>query len=108
MDSHPFPSEHLEIAKERLENGEKMFIGLINPNYLKRTIFGYCWLKSINENEFFIYNVFTKKNTKICGAKDLLYYVIKNYTNGQIYSEIDEWNKKSMNVAKKLGFQPQI
>jgi RimJ/RimL family protein N-acetyltransferase len=92
----------LNEANKRIKNGEKLFVG-----YYENNLVGYCWLKSINKFEYYIYNVFigidlTKRNY---GATDLLYLLIKNHTSGVIMVDIDEWNVKSQKVFEKLGFK---
>jgi hypothetical protein len=91
----------LNGALKRIKNGNKMFVG-----YYKNEIFGYCWLEKILLNTYCIFNVFSKKEpiNRNYGATDLLYYVIKNHTNGNIIASVDEWNTKSINVFNKLGF----
>ena len=83
-------------AQSRILNGHKFFVV-----YYQKIIYGYCWL---NDNT--IYNVFSKQHIgkRNYGATDMIYVVIKNYTNGPVKSFVDEWNKKSINVFKKLGF----
>ena len=92
---------NLEIALERIKSGELMFAG-----YKKNIIFCYCWLKKINIGEYYLYNVFSKKTNTLrkISVIDLLYKVIKYYTDGKIFVEIDSWNTQSQKVAKKLGF----
>lgn len=92
---------NLDIALNRISVGDKFFVAKHDEN-----LFGYCWLKENSKNKYFIYNVFSKKLPKIreYGATDMLYFVIKNNTRGEIYSEVDKWNNKSINMFKKLGF----
>lgn len=90
----------IKDTKERFEMGDKFFAA-----YYEGKLFGYCWLS--NENNIYkVYNVFSKKTDyhRKYGATDVLYYVIKNYTNGTVIAEVDEWNTKSINVFNKLGF----
>lgn len=93
----------LNEANKRINNGEKLFVG-----YYENNLVGYCWLKSLNEFEYYIYNVFigTHLTNRNYGATDLLYLLIKNYTSGVIVADIDEWNVKSQKVFEKLGFNP--
>jgi len=85
----------------RFNNEEKFFVG-----YWDNNIFGYCWLKKLDTNSYHIYNVFSKHTgtKREYGATDMLYYVIKNNTTGEILANIDDWNEKSINVFNKLGF----
>lgn len=91
----------LNRALERIKNGNKMLVG-----YYKDELFGYCWLEKIPLNTYCIFNVFSKKEPMIrnYGATDLLYFVIKNHTQGNIIASVDDWNKKSINMFNKLGF----
>ena len=92
-------------AKNRIKNGDKLFVG-----YCDETVVGYCWMKMIELGNYYLYNVFINEESKNrkYGATDLSFLIIKNNTCGKIYIDIDEWNKKSQNVAKKLGFKKTI
>ena len=87
---------NLDDAQDRILNGHKFFVA-----YHEKKIYGYCWL-----DDDIIYNVFSKQHTgnRNYGATDMIYLVIKNHTNGPVKSFVDEWNEKSINVFKKLGF----
>jgi hypothetical protein len=82
-------------AQNRILNGHKLFVA-----YYQKIIYGYCWL-----NNDILYNVFSKQyiGNRNYGATDMIYVVIKNYTNGPVKSFVDEWNEKSINVFKKLA-----
>ena len=90
----------IQEALNRIERGEKMFVG-----YKNEDIFCYCWLKENHKDDYYIYNVFSKKPKSLrkIGVIDLLYLVIKNYTTGKIRAEIDDWNGQSQKVANRLG-----
>ena len=92
---------NVEDALNRIKRGERMFGG-----YKKDELFCYCWIKENNKDDYYLYNVFSKKPTSLrkLGVIDLLYLVIKTYTSGKIRVEIDEWNTQSQKVAKALGF----
>jgi hypothetical protein len=92
-------------AKNRIKTGDKLFVG-----YFGEIVVGYCWLKMIELENYYLYNVFINEESKNrkYGATDLSFLIIKNNTTGKIYIDIDEWNKKSQNVAKKLGFKKTI
>jgi hypothetical protein len=87
---------NIDEAQNRILNSHKFFVA-----YYQKTIYGYCWL-----NDNIIYNVFSKQHDgkRNYGATDMIYLVIKNHTNGPVKSFVDEWNEKSINVFKKLGF----
>jgi hypothetical protein len=76
-------------------------------SYYKGEIVGYCWLKCIDSTTYYIYNVFIKTTnySRMYGATDMLFYVIQNYTNTNILTNIDDWNIRSINVFTKLGFE---
>ena len=92
---------NVEDALNRIKRGERMFGG-----YKNGELFCYCWIKENNKDDYYLYNVFSKKPTSLrkLGVIDLLYLVIKTYTSGKIRVEIDEWNTQSQKVAKALGF----
>ena len=91
----------VQKALDRIERGEKMFVG-----YKNEDIFCYCWIRQDNEQDYYLYNVFSKKPESLrkIGVIDLLYLVIKNHTTGKIKVEIDKWNIQSQRVAERLGF----
>ena len=91
----------VQKALDRIERGEKMFVG-----YKNEDIFCYCWIRQDNEQEYYLYNVFSKKPKSLrkIGVIDMLYLVIKYHTIGKISVEIDKWNTQSQRVAKRLGF----
>jgi hypothetical protein len=92
---------NVQKALNRIEKGEKMFVG-----YKNEDIFCYCWIKENHKDDYYIYNVFSKKPKSLrkIGVIDLLYLVIKNYTTGKIRVEIDDWNTQSQRVFERLGF----
>lgn len=92
---------NVEDALNRIKRGERIFGGYKNDE-----LFCYCWIKENNKDDYYLYNVFSKKPTSLrkLGVIDLLYLVIKTYTSGKIRVEIDEWNTQSQKVAKALGF----
>lgn len=92
----------LKEAFHRIESGQKMFIG-----YKNECSFCYCWLRKDGEEDYYLYNVFSKKPISLrkTGVIDLLYLVIKNHTIGKIHAEINDWNIQSQRVAKRLGFK---
>ena len=91
----------LEEANNRITNGNKLFVG-----YFENNIIGYCWMYPINHTEYYLYNLFIQEDSidRKFGGTDLVYLIIKYYTNGMITSSIDDWNIKSQKVVEKLGF----
>jgi hypothetical protein len=91
----------IQKALDRIERGEKMFVG-----YKNEDIFCYCWIKENHKDDYYIYNVFSKKPKSLrkIGVVDMLYLVIKYHTIGKITAEVDEWNIQSQRVANRLGF----
>ena len=61
-------------ANDRIKSGDKMYVG-----YFKNNIIGYSWLKLINDNQYYIYNVFIEQDSinRNYGAADLVYLIIK-------------------------------
>jgi hypothetical protein len=92
----------LEEANRRFLNNSIMFVAEHD-----KSIYGHCWLNEISELKYKIYNVYSQnsKTPKNYGATDMLFYVIKNYTKGVVVADVDEWNEKSINMFKKLGFE---
>jgi hypothetical protein len=93
---------NIQQALKRIERGEKMFVG-----YKNEDIFCYCWIRQVDEQSYYIYNVFSKKPKSLrkIGVIDLLYSVIKYHTNGIIIGEVNEWNTQSQKITEKLGFK---
>jgi hypothetical protein len=93
----------IQKALDRIERGEKMFVG-----YKNEDIFCYCWIKENHKDDYYIYNVFSKKPKSLrkIGVIDMLYLVIKYHTMGKIVVEIDKWNIQSQRVFERLGFNP--
>ena len=91
---------NVEQALDRIERGEKMFVG-----YKNEDIFCYCWIRQDSEQEYYLYNLFSKKPKSLrkIGVVDMLYLVIKYHTIGKITAEVDEWNIQSQRVANRLG-----
>ena len=92
---------NLNDVMNRIKRGERMFGG-----YKNGELFCYCWIKENHKDDYYIYNVFSKKPKSLrkMGVIDMLYLVIKYHTIGKISVEIDEWNTQSQKVAKRLGF----
>jgi RimJ/RimL family protein N-acetyltransferase len=90
-------------ANKRINLGDKLFVG-----YYEENIVGYCWMNKIQNDKYYLYNVFIKEDStnRNYGATDLAYLMIKYHTNGLITLDIDEWNTKSQKVAEKMGFKP--
>jgi hypothetical protein len=87
-------------ARMRIVSGDIMYVGIDDE------VYSYLWVND-NPNYYFIYNVFSNniRNNPNYTGKDLLYSVIKSYLlDKDCRCEIDEWNIKSINLFKKLGF----
>ena len=87
-------------ARRRIVSGDTMYIGIDDE------VYSYLWVND-NPNYYFIYNVFSNniRNNPNYTGKDLMYSVIKSYLlDKDCRCEIDEWNIKSINLAKKMGF----
>lgn len=92
-------------ANDRIKSGDKMYVG-----YFEDNIIGYTWLRPINNNEYYIYNVFIEQDSinRNFGAKDLVYLIIKYHTKGLIRLDVDVWNIKAQKWAEGLGFIKNI
>ena len=87
-------------ARRRIVSGDTMYIGIDDE------VYSYLWVND-NPNYYFIYNVFSNniRNNPNYTGKDLMYSVIKSYLlDKDCRCEIDEWNIKSINLFKKMGF----
>ncbi len=91
----------LNVANDRFLSGSRMFVATFND-----MLYGHCWLDFKNELNHVLYNVYSKSTDtpRKYGGADMLYHVIKNETKGAVEVEIDDWNTKSINMFKKLGF----
>jgi hypothetical protein len=92
---------NMEISHNRILMGHRMFIGLENNK-----VYGYFWVEIV-DNSYYIYNLFTTKNVKNFGytGRHLLCTVIKKALfDKPCFGKIDEWNQKSINLVKKMGF----
>jgi hypothetical protein len=92
---------NVEISRDRISMGHRMFIGIENNK-----VYGYFWVDFIDDSYYF-YNVFTTKNFTRFGytGRHLLSTVIKGVLfDKPCFCKIDEWNKKSINLFKKMGF----
>jgi RimJ/RimL family protein N-acetyltransferase len=87
-------------ARRRVVGGDTMYVGIDDE------VYSYLWVND-NPNHYFIYNVFSNniRNNPNYTGKDLLYSVIKSHLlDKDCKCKIDEWNIKSINLFKKLGF----
>ena len=91
----------LNEARKRTKLGDIMYIGIEH-----NSPFGYFWVKNI-DTKYFLYNVFVvskRKDIKYTG-RHLLHAVIQTFDpDKSCFAHIDEWNIKSINLFKKLGF----
>lgn len=92
---------NMETSRNRTLTGRRMFIGVENNK-----VYGYFWVEVIDDF-YYIYNLFTTKNIKNFGyaGRHLLCTVInKVLFDKPCFCKIDEWNQKSINLFKKIGF----
>ena len=92
----------LNIAIERFKNGMTMYIGLIDD-----FIFGHAWFKDYKKgkclfNLFVVNKIDIKKHSGKEFVSNILY---EYYPKTIIYSEVDDWNIKSIRLLKRLGFK---
>lgn len=91
-------------AHKRISNGMKMYIGTIDDE-----VFGYVWFKNEKDGRS-LFNLFVRNQVedKKHTGKEFVSDVICRYENNMpIYSEVDEWNVKSIKLFLRLGFQVQ-
>lgn len=92
----------LNQAKERLNDNEIFYVA----KYYQK-IFGYAWIKHIDNNSLKIYNIFSNRENEKnpYGATDMIFLILNEFQkNTFFYAEVDEWNIKSQRVFEKLGF----
>lgn len=91
----------IKEVRHRFERNMIMFIGLY-----ENKPFGHVWFQK-HKDGFLLFNLFiaNKVENKNWSGKefvsDLLFRFFKNQI---IYSEVDEWNIKSIKLFEKLGF----
>jgi hypothetical protein len=92
---------NIEKSHDRITIGHRMFIGVENNK-----VYGYFWVEVIDDS-YYIYNLFITKNLIRFGytGRHLLSTVInKILFDKPCFAKIDEWNQKSISLAKKTGF----
>ena len=92
---------NLTDAIKRFEDGYVNFI-LIENN----VIYGYVWFTQ-NTTNVLLLNLFMRNNNihkKYKGREFISNLIYTNYNDCNIYNHVDEWNIKSINLFKSLGF----
>lgn len=85
----------------RFENGMIMFIGINEGKP-----FGHVWFRK-HDDGFLLFNLFVinKTQNKNWSGKEFVFDILHRFFNKEIiYSEVDEWNVKSIKLFEKLGF----
>lgn len=88
-------------AEQRIKDGKELYIGLVEDE-----IFGYVWFENYKDGKK-IFNIFVRNNQKDRKYKgsEFVSHIIKKFQSDFIiHAEVDEWNTKSINMFKKLGF----
>jgi len=70
-------------------------------------VFGYVWFDNKDDGRS-LFNLFVrnKVNVKNYSGQEFVSDIIYRFEYDKvIYSEVDEWNEKSIKLFKKLGFQ---
>lgn len=91
----------MDEAKQRVNEGKDFYIGLV-----ENEILGYAWIQNYKDGKK-IFNIFVRnneKNRKYSGSEFISFLIRKYQSNCIVYAEVDEWNVKSINMFKKLGF----
>jgi len=91
----------IKEAKKRFENDMTMFIGLYDNKP-----FGHVWFKK-KEDGYLLFNLFVRNSVeqKMWSGKEFVSDILYRFFKTDIiYSEIDEWNVKSIKLFEKLGF----
>ena len=92
---------NMELSRDRISMGHRMFIGIESNK-----VYGYFWVEDIDDSYYF-YNLFTTKNVNRFGytGRHLLSTVIMRVLfDKPCFGKIDEWNQKSINLVKKIGY----
>jgi len=85
----------------RIKNGMNFYIFIDNSEIL-----GHVWFKDYLDGRL-LFNLFVRNKNivKKYSGKELVSNVIQKHENNVlIYCEVDEWNIKSINLFKGLGF----
>ena len=92
---------NVDMVYDRLLNKKEFYIGLRENDSI-----GHTWFESYLDGKK-IFNVFIRnvKDRDYCGSEFISYIIQNHYMGRKIYAEVDEWNVKSLNMFKKLGFQ---
>jgi hypothetical protein len=92
---------NLTDAIKRFEDGYVNFI-LIENN----VIYGYVWFIQ-NTTNVLLLNLFMRNNNihkKYKGREFISNVIYNNYNEYNIHNHVDDWNIKSINLFKSLGF----
>ena len=92
---------NLTDAIKRFEDGYVNFI-LIENNI----IYGYVWFIK-NTTNVLLLNLFMRNNNihkKYKGREFISNVIYNNYNEYNIHNHVDDWNIKSINLFKSLGF----
>jgi len=91
-------------AIKRIKNGMVMYVGMTDTGVL-----GYVWFTDhLDGRRLFNLFVRNKVDKKDYSGKEFLSNVISKFeSTAAIYSEVDEWNEKSIKLFQRLGFQVQ-
>jgi RimJ/RimL family protein N-acetyltransferase len=85
----------------RIKNGMNFYIFIDNSEIL-----GHVWFRDYLDGRL-LFNLFVRNKNivKKYSGKELVSNVIQKHENNVlIYCEVDEWNIKSINLFKRLGF----
>lgn len=100
-----------EIQWSRMYTYDDAIKRIVNDNILylfmyNSEILGHVWFKDYLDGRF-LYNLFVRNKDLIkkYKGKEIVSSLIHQYENGKIiYSYVDDWNAKSINLFKRLGF----
>lgn len=94
---------NFDTVVDRLKNGMKMYI-LVGDN--DNTTYGHVWFKDHKDGRN-LFNLYVRNDiaNKTYTGKEFVSDIIHRYeSNTPIYCEVDDWNVKSINLFKRLGF----
>lgn len=93
----------IEDVKKRVINNETLFV-----LYYEKNPIGYVFMKKINENTCYAYNLFvTKKNKRPSYAAYWFYNKVTDIILSEfekIQVQVEEWNWNIIDIIKNIGY----
>ena len=93
---------NIDESIRRVNLNHTLYLGIYNS-----IPFAHVWFKPY-EDGYLLYNLFVRNKIekKMYKGSEFTYTILSNYyESSTIYANVDEWNIKSINMFKKLGFK---